>query len=36
VEETMRLNQLVEGPRANLEKLMGEWEEVAELIEANS
>jgi ATP-binding cassette subfamily F protein 3 len=36
VEETVRLNQLVEERRANLDKLMTEWEEVAELIEANS
>jgi ATP-binding cassette subfamily F protein 3 len=36
VEETLRLNHLVEERRANLEKLMAEWEEVAGLIEANS
>ena len=36
VEETVRLNQLVEERRASLAKLMNEWEEVAELIEANS
>jgi ATP-binding cassette subfamily F protein 3 len=36
VEETIRLNQLVEERRASLEKLMAEWEEVAELIEINS
>ncbi len=36
VEETMRLNQLVEERRSSLEKLLAEWEEVAELIELNS
>jgi ATP-binding cassette, subfamily F, member 3 len=36
VEETIRLNQQIEQRRASLEKLMSEWEEVAELIEANS
>ena len=36
VEETLRLNQLLEERRAGLDKLMAEWEQVAELIEANS
>jgi ATP-binding cassette subfamily F protein 3 len=36
VEETVRLNHLIEQRRENLQKLMSEWEEVAELIEANS
>jgi ATP-binding cassette subfamily F protein 3 len=36
VEETVRLNHLIEERRENLRKLMAEWEEVAELIEANS
>jgi ATP-binding cassette subfamily F protein 3 len=35
VEETLRLNHMVEERRKSLEKLMAEWEEVAELIEAN-
>jgi ATP-binding cassette subfamily F protein 3 len=35
VEETMRLNHQIEQRRADLQKLMDEWEEVAELIEAN-
>ncbi len=32
----MRLNQLVETRRTDLQNLMTEWEEVAELIEAHS
>jgi ATP-binding cassette subfamily F protein 3 len=35
-EETMRVNQLIDTKRTTLEKLMTEWEEVAELIEASS
>jgi hypothetical protein len=30
------LNQQIEQRRADLQKLMDEWEEVAELIEANA
>ncbi len=36
VEETVRLNQLVESRRADLEALMAEWEQVAELIQSNT
>ncbi len=36
VEESVRLNKLIEERRANLQKVMTEWEEVAELIEASS
>jgi ATP-binding cassette subfamily F protein 3 len=36
VEETLRLNHLIEEQRTSLQKLMDEWEEVAELIEVNS
>jgi len=36
VEETMRVNDLLTARRADLEALMAEWEEVAQLIEANS
>jgi ATP-binding cassette subfamily F protein 3 len=36
VEETMRLNHQIEQRRTDLQKLMAEWEEVAELIEANA
>lgn len=36
VEETKRLTELLEARRADLENLMNEWEEVAQLIEANS
>ena len=35
VEETQRVNQLVETRRADLQKLMNEWEQVAELIQAS-
>jgi ATP-binding cassette subfamily F protein 3 len=34
-EETMRLSELLTARRADLESLMAEWEQVAELIEAN-
>jgi ATP-binding cassette subfamily F protein 3 len=36
VEETMRLNHQIDQRRTDLQKLMAEWEEVAELIEANA
>jgi ATP-binding cassette subfamily F protein 3 len=36
VEETSRVNTLLEARRKDLEGLMAEWEEVAQLIEANS
>jgi hypothetical protein len=36
VEETKRVNDLLTARRADLEALMAEWEEVAQLIEANS
>jgi len=36
VEETMRLTELLGARRADLEALMMEWEDVAQLIEANS
>ena len=36
VEETKRVHELLEARRADLEALMIEWEEVAQLIEANS
>jgi ATP-binding cassette subfamily F protein 3 len=36
VEETLRLNHLIDEQRTSLQKLMDEWEEVAELIEVNS
>ncbi len=36
VDETMRVNELLDARRADLEALMNEWEEVAQLIEANS
>jgi ATP-binding cassette subfamily F protein 3 len=36
VEETQRLSQLVETRRADLQKLMSEWEQVAELIQAST
>jgi ATP-binding cassette subfamily F protein 3 len=36
VEETKRINELLEARRSDLENLMFEWEEVAQLIEANS
>ncbi len=35
-EETKRMTELLEARRADLESLMTEWEEVAQLIEANS
>ena len=36
VEETKRVTELLEARRADLEALMMEWEDVAQLIEANS
>ena len=36
VDETKRVTELLEARRADLEALMAEWEEVAQLIEANS
>ncbi|MCU1233629.1 MAG: transporter related [Candidatus Solibacter sp.] len=36
VEETKRVNELLEARRSDLEALMNEWEDVAQLIEANS
>jgi ATP-binding cassette subfamily F protein 3 len=36
VEETKRVNDLLEARRSDLEALLLEWEEVAQLIEANS
>jgi len=36
VEETKRLNDLLNARRSDLDSLMAEWEEVAQLIEANS
>jgi ATP-binding cassette subfamily F protein 3 len=36
VEETKRLTDLVEARRAELQSLLAEWEDVAQLIEANS
>jgi ATP-binding cassette subfamily F protein 3 len=36
VDETKRLSELLEARKADLESLMFEWEEVAQLIEANS
>jgi len=36
VEETKRTHELLEARRADLEALMLEWEDVAQLIEANS
>ena len=36
VEETVRLNDLLTARRADLEKLVGEWEEVVQSIEANA
>jgi ATP-binding cassette subfamily F protein 3 len=35
-EETKRMSELLEARRADLESLMTEWEDVAQLIEANS
>jgi ATP-binding cassette subfamily F protein 3 len=35
-EETKRLSELLKARRADLETLLGEWEEVAQSIEANS
>jgi len=35
-EETKRTHELLEARRTDLEQLMTEWEEVAQLIEANS
>ncbi|HZT31325.1 MAG TPA: ABC-F family ATP-binding cassette domain-containing protein [Bryobacteraceae bacterium] len=35
-EETIRLTELLHARRADLETLMAEWEEVAQIIEANS
>ncbi|MGA9627990.1 MAG: hypothetical protein WBQ65_26185, partial [Bryobacteraceae bacterium] len=35
-EETRRVNELLNARRADLEALLGEWEEVAQSIEANS
>jgi ATP-binding cassette subfamily F protein 3 len=36
MEETMRVTELLNARRGDLEKLLGEWEEVAQSIEANS
>ena len=36
VEETKRVNELLEARRADLDSLMLEWEDIAQLIEANS
>jgi hypothetical protein len=36
VEETVRLNDLLTGRRAALEKMVAEWEEVVQSIEANA
>ncbi len=36
VDETKRVSELLEARRADLEAIMNEWEEVAQLIEANS
>ena len=36
VEETQRVTDLLDARRADLESLLGEWEEVAQSIEANS
>jgi ATP-binding cassette subfamily F protein 3 len=36
VDETKRVNELLEARRSDLEALLFEWEEVAQLIEANS
>ncbi len=36
VEQTVKLNDIVTARRGDLEKLLAEWEEVAELIEANT
>jgi ATP-binding cassette subfamily F protein 3 len=36
VDETKRVTELLEARRADLEALMTEWEDVAQLIEANS
>jgi ATP-binding cassette subfamily F protein 3 len=35
-EETRRVTELLNARRADLEALLGEWEEVAQSIEANS
>ena len=35
-EETARLNRLVEGRRADLQRLMDEWEQVAEVLQAQA
>ena len=35
VEETQRVNSLLEARRSDLESLMEEWESVAQAIEAN-
>ena len=35
-EETRRLNELLNARRSDLQTLMAEWEEVAQLIETNS
>jgi ATP-binding cassette subfamily F protein 3 len=36
IEETKRVTELLNARRADLEALLGEWEEVAQSIEANS
>jgi ATP-binding cassette subfamily F protein 3 len=36
IEETRRVTELLNARRADLEALLGEWEEVAQSIEANS
>jgi hypothetical protein len=36
MEETMRVNDLLTARRTDLEALLSEWEEVAQLIETNS
>jgi len=36
VDETKRVNELLEARKSDLEALMNEWEEVAQSIEANS
>jgi hypothetical protein len=36
VDETVRLNELLNGRRKDLEALLAEWEEVAQSIEANT
>lgn len=35
-EETKRLSELLDERRSDLTSLLGEWEEVAQLIEANT